>query len=300
MMTCEPLTLFDMPAHGSSQEACPASRPVEPGSNAAAQITAGSGLTLYESFPTSGPLGACLKTLLASETWASPEFYLTWKVSATKCGSSVFRLVPSARRTDANGIGLSDIALWRPPQRESDNANRGNKGQDPARRMKQGHSVSLRDQLPSTLASAWPTPTARDVKGQTQNQERMDYVPNIIKATAWPTPDASEAGKTSRSADRQDEMLMGGIVRSTWPTPKASLASGGLDPYIKDGQGSGGIATHTALGYGHVSSGCLARTESFVERLMTLSAWLMGYTAAYLQHWATASSRRSRKESSPP
>jgi len=82
------------------------------------------------------------------------------------------------------------------------------------------------------LESAWPTPAARDEKGQTQNPERPDYVPNIVKQT------------------------------------------------------------------GQITSGCLARTEKFVVRLMTLSAWLMGYTAAYLAHWETASSRRSRRESS--
>ena len=45
-------------------------------------------------------------------------------------------------------------------------------------------------------------------------------------------------------------------------------------------------------------SGSLALTESFVVRLTTLSAWLMGYTAAYLAHWETASSRKSRPKSS--
>jgi hypothetical protein len=76
---------------------------------------------------------------------------------------------------------------------------------------------------------SWPTPAKRDEKGQTQNPERMDYVPNIVK------------------------------------------------------------------GNGMIASGCLARTESFVVRLTTLSAWLMGYTAQYLAHWETASSRKSRK-----
>jgi len=39
-------------------------------------------------------------------------------------------------------------------------------------------------------------------------------------------------------------------------------------------------------------SGSLALTEKFVVRLTTLSAWLMGYTAAYLRHWETRSSRK--------
>lgn len=36
----------------------------------------------------------------------------------------------------------------------------------------------------------------------------------------WPTPKASTAGESSRSGDRKDEPLMGGLMRmATWPTP---------------------------------------------------------------------------------
>ena len=36
---------------------------------------------------------------------------------------------------------------------------------------------------------------------------------------------------------------------------------------------------------GIAAFGCLAQTESFVVRLMILSAWLMGYQWNYLRHW---------------
>lgn len=175
---------------GSLPAASPASLPLEPVSSAERRMTAGSGRKLSEFWPLSGPLGSASRILLESETWASPEFSLKWRPSATKCGCLVFRLVPSVRR-----IGGSDTGLW---------------------------------------GTAWPMPASRDEKGQTQNPERPDYVPNIVKRT------------------------------------------------------------------GPTSSGCLARTEKFVERLATLSAWLMGYTAAYLALWVTASSRKSRPASSQP
>jgi len=277
MMTCEPLTDCDTEMQpGFSPPEFRASQRVEPGSSEAMQMTAGSGRRLSESFPLSGPLGRCSRILLESETWASPEFYLTWKMKATRCGCSVFQLAPSAPRTEGNGIGLSAMP-WKTPAVQEPGVN--------AERLvtKDGkpwvHGERAYDKETGRLAQtglpqqfqtvSWPTPAARDIKGQTQNPERMDYVPNIVKAT----------------------------VR---PTPKASLVSGGPDPYIKDRKGSGGIATHTALGYGPMPYGCLARTASFVVRLMTLSMWLMGYTAAYLQHWATASSRKLPKGSSQP
>jgi len=63
----------------------------------------------------------------------------------------------------------------------------------------------IADQLPKA-ASAWPTPTSRDGKGQTQNPERMDYVPNIVKA--WGTPQG--ASQTPESH---------GQINGTWDFP---------------------------------------------------------------------------------
>jgi len=150
---------------------------------------------------------------------------------------------------------------------------------------------------------------------------------------SWGTPratDASKAGKASRGGDRANEPLIGGLVRGTWPTPRqcdwekqshghrgrndtlpsATRATwptpqgydgkrGGPQPIAKRKAGNHGqvIQDYLADSGTHPST-CLARTTSFAERLTTLSAWLMGYTAAYLRLWATASSRKSRAKSS--
>jgi hypothetical protein len=140
---------------------------------------------------------------------------------------------------------------------------------------------------------------SRDQKGQMYEKDgttRMDYVPNVLKAT-WPTPDASKAGKTSRSGERKDEPLIGGLVRSAWTTPQKHDVTGRSDTQKAIHGTKHGCAclVQDAKRIGITSSGCLARTEKFVVRLTTLSAWLMGYTGAYLAHWETASSRKSRR-----
>ena len=248
------LEVADIEESTSSQLEFPVSQPPAPGSNEALQMTAGSGRRLYESYAKSRPLGAFLKILLESETWASTEFYLEWRLKDTKSKCLVFQLAPSMPRTGANGTGSSE--------------------------------------------SAWPTPMSRDTKGAMHEKDggamrRMDYVPNVLKAT-WPTPDASKAGKTSRSGDRKGEPLIGGIVRSAWPTPaKQNESRGGTHPSSRKGH----TLNLQEAAYGITTCCCLALTEKFVVRLTTLSAWLMGYTAQYLAHWETASYRKSRRES---
>ena len=224
MTTLEPSTAPDIEESTSLQLEFPASRPPAPVSNEARQMTAGSGRRLYESYGKHRPLGAFLRILLESETWSSTEFYLEWRLKATKSRCLVFQLAPSMPRTGANATGLSE--------------------------------------------SAWPTPMSRDVKGQMFEKggtTRMDYVPNVLKAT-WPTPDARAARESETQKHDRDF-------------------------------GTFSAQASREMTSGNVLSGCLAQTEKFVVRLTTLSAWLMGYTAAYLAHWETASCRKSRRES---
>jgi len=206
--------------HEAAQSTClqaefPVSQPPAPGSSEARQMTAGSGRRLYESYGKHRPLGAFLRILLESETWSSTEFYLEWKLKATKSKCLVFQLAPSMPRTGANATGLSE--------------------------------------------SAWPTPMSRDEKGQMFEKggtTRMDYVPNVLKAT-WPTP------------QKQDEKNKY-QVKTAYQTIPNKLARG--------------VTT----------SGCLAQTEKFAVRLGILSAWLMGYPWSYLKNWERKGDKRRK------
>ncbi len=250
----EPLLGGLIRASGSLPLAFPASQPHGPGSNEAQAMTVGSGHRLLRSLLPSDPLGPFSRILLESEMWASPEFYLTWKHKATRQGCLVWELAPSAPRTVECDTGLF-----------------ANEPQE----------------------SAWPTPASRDVKGQTQNPERSDYIPNILKSN-WPTPRSEDSESTGAHRGTPDTLTN---AAAAWATPNKSAEEGG--PCRPEGRIGHSVEAIDQL-HGATASGCLARTERFVERLTTLSAWLLGYTAAYLAHWETASSGRSRRKSSKP
>ena len=92
------LTLFAADTHASLFPS--------PGSDAARRMTVTSGLTCLRSSAHSGPLGACLRMLLATSAWASTRCFLTWREEATPCNRSLFRLVPSMPPTGGIECGL--------------------------------------------------------------------------------------------------------------------------------------------------------------------------------------------------
>ena len=69
-------------------------------------MTVTSGLKLKGSWLPSGPVGACLKTLLDTSAWASTKCYLTWQTKATPRGRVLFQLAPSMHHIDETGYGL--------------------------------------------------------------------------------------------------------------------------------------------------------------------------------------------------
>lgn len=247
-LTVGMLAAWNEAESGFSPLESPVSPPPAPESSEEQMMTAGSGRKLCACFDTSSPLGRFSRILLESETWASPEFLLRWRIKTTKCGSTVYQLAPSARRTGANGTGS-----W-PTARGQDSYERRN--------MKTVNRIALTGgdlTLPTALRASWPTAQSRDGKGARTSQATME--------------------KNSRPLN---EVLMQG-----WPTPTRA-----------DQEEAGAAGTQyltPTLKPGTISCGCLARTEKFVVRLATLSAWLMGYTARYLALWETASSRKSQK-----
>jgi hypothetical protein len=65
---------------------------------------------------------------------------------------------------------------------------------------------------------------------------------------AWPTPNAMEGGQTSRSGERKDEVLMGGMARlASWRTPDRTDSDRGVHPHPDAQAGSHSLVTESGL-----------------------------------------------------
>jgi hypothetical protein len=157
--------------------------------------------------------------------------------------------------------------------------------------------------LRSVVAASWPTPDrnmdsgGRTTTGSREGKQQISL--NSVAHSTWPTPqsydDGSRGGPTTpqKAKDGNHGMVLNNYCPtgepSTWGTPQSASENPAAHNQIN--------GTWYFPARGILSSGCLARTEKFVVRLTTLSAWFMGYTVAYLAHWETASFRKSQQKS---
>lgn len=124
----------------------------------------------------------------------------------------------------------------------------------------------------------WATPTANPAPRGRQGQFSSGHT----------KPQSRDVKGQTQNAHRMDAVP--NVILSTWPTPRLNT-------------GPSEDAKHLSVDgclRGANTFGCLAQMESFVARLTNLSMWLMGYTAAYLVLWETASSCKSPRKSSKP
>jgi hypothetical protein len=136
----------------------------------------------------------------------------------------------------------------------------------------------------------WVTP--RKTRGQyctNQNDPDNPILTLEGQLATLPTVSGANGGQTSRSKERSDEMLIGGLVRASWPTQTKRDDKGQTqNPDRMD------YVPNIVKGIGQISYGCLAQTENFAVRLMILSAWLMGYRWSYLKHWLKKKGSRKK------
>ncbi len=228
-------------------------------------MTVGSGKKLLRLLNRSGPVGRFLRTLLESRTWGSTECLLEWKARDSRSKCWIYQLAPSTPRTSEG-----DSGLW--PTSSATEAGGGGSAER-VRKEAEGidhHMVCQRDML----RAMYQTPAVQQFSkrrqvGQEKREELM--LPGQVKAM-YRTPQEHNADQGPKSPEHFEKCLR---------TNESQIT-----------------LTDQARASGPITTGPLSRTEKFVERLATLSAWLMGYTARYLAHWETASSGRSRRRSS--
>lgn len=74
----------------------------------------------------------------------------------------------------------------------------------------------------------WPAPNAQDGERGAESAATKDARGsggvNLREACNWQTPTSADGGSTSRGGDRKGELLLGGQVRQSWPTPTVAEA----------------------------------------------------------------------------
>jgi hypothetical protein len=173
-----PSTQMDLEELTSSSVASHASPGPKPGSSEAQKMTAISGrkwLGLLETYGLAGQFAKMCGALLTNQ-WASSAAFLTWKASATKPFHLLFQLAPSMPRTAEIESGslhtpTSKANQFAPSMRERD---AGSWWATPAAADSRGSTGGNQGKSLRTDVRMWPTPVARDHKGQGMSRERRE------------------------------------------------------------------------------------------------------------------------------
>lgn len=178
------------------------------------RTTAISGQKSFDVWKSSSPLGSLARMCLGSSTWRSTKCALIWRVSATKSGQCVFRLVPLMPRTSDSGSGL-----W--PTASAQMA-----GENEAFLI----SLQTKDGEQWKLGECAYNPVTGQHVQKTLNR--------AVKM--WPTPHGMS--QDWKSHGPSGNKLGNAVNRAMWSTPKAQNAQSACPP------GQGGTGWQEAVG----------------------------------------------------
>lgn len=317
------------------QALVPAS-PSAPQESKAAALTSGiSGLNGFGSSPSvalTQSLANRLRERLGSD--GSTEYSQTWKRLVTPAGRRYWAHTASARRTSD-----SDCSGWRSPMARDANPSepqghtsqltheaqlagwatpdaypRGGP-QTPAQRA--GHTINLQD---TAQLAGWPTPQTHDVTTRGNTMADHHHFPhdlsNAAQLAGWQSPKAGDHSARKHHPERED----GGQPNLAWEAQMAGWAT----PASRDWKSDEGTDEFHASRAAHprgkplseqtrglTPSGSPASTEKRGALNPAFSLWLQGYPSPWMaaapsaasvssKARATASSRKSRRNSSAP
>ena len=252
--------------HSSSPQEFRASLPVPPVSDREVQMTVGSGLRLSAWLPDSGPVGACLKTLLASPAWRSPLRSLTWTLK----GYAGCQDEPSLKSS-------GDLTLWDMTCPATGTASLG------FRVCRLSVSALSTDEIGSGLSpeiATWLTPSANEDAAGTVNGKMQRMLTHDAKSHAelWTTPTVRDSNS---------------VAKCTRGAGSAAAGNGLIQPLTVQAD---------AFHPGPETSLNAEPTESRGQLNPDFVCWLMGYPDGWLNYAdsATPSSRKSPRKSSRP
>lgn len=178
----------------------------------------------------------------------SMEYSLTWKARTTPAGRRICALRASARRTSDKDCS-GGLGGWPTPDQHSGSGGRVSK--DPLTRTRPSGTKKQLTVNEAAQLAGWATPAVATWGGSAEahlerkrkaiaNGAQMGLVVSCLDQQAmlagWDTPQQSwaAAGATSRSGDRKDELLIGGLVRgpASSSTTAETKSTGVLNPAL--------------------------------------------------------------------
>jgi hypothetical protein len=75
------------------------------------------------------------------------------------------------------------------------------------------HRQALAARTSGTGFTGWPIPTNDDPNNVSRKSGQFKSLVRDVNLCGWPTPNVMQGGQTSRSGDRKEELLMGGLAK---------------------------------------------------------------------------------------
>ena len=175
METYEQQTFLDSDPLLYSAQEYRASRQVWPGSDAARQMTVGSGIQCSTWLDQSSLLGRFSRILLESSAWThSGQFLYAWWNLDTKFEVSMFRLTQLAPNTSD-----TELSLWPTPNAGNFNDGESLETWEERRQKNKAKGINGNGQgTPLAIAAKlWPMPTAQEAKHAAGTAESCQNVP---------------------------------------------------------------------------------------------------------------------------
>ena len=230
----------------------------------------------------------------------STLYRLTWKRRATPSGRSIPALRASALRTSGSGS-----TGWPTPNVADDNNSRW---QDPqkssAARMEKSSYSNLA--ITAQVMAAWPTPTTRDWKDGSPNENVPvnALLGREVWCAGWPTPMAGTPAQKGYNEAGNNDSSRKTVALAGWQTPTEIDSRRGDYQYdqgdkSKPRPSNGGMAKMCGparlTASGEMLTGSAARMESGGQLHPEHSLWLQ--VGPFATAWANCAARVTRSTS---